>query len=304
MPGTVQFHHVNAGTNSSTLQVWARKLHELLLAAGWTLEYANADAIGTGSASSPAFDKAPAASTSGGVVVYKMPLNGQATPWFVRIEPQWAAGTGGSNSFINVQIGTGQSGGVLANPSTAVVLATASTSFANNGSELFVSAHPDAFCVCLTGTNANWLVSVGRRINLAGETLDDLVTSLIASANVTVSGPSGIVPEGSCVTRSAQSGELSAQRFVAFTSPGASATTCVQPNTLNLPAAASGFPLGPYLTSGGLQSLPRLWMMVADNDSVAGTDQMVRVDGQDRLYLVASSSTAMRWHGRLALARQ
>ena len=305
----MQFFRNNAGTNSSTLQVWARKLHDLLLLAGWTLEFANADAIGTGSAASPAFDKTPAVNTSGGVVIYKMPLNGQVTPWFVRLEPAWGGSAGAIGSYLSIRTGTGQSGGVLSNPGSAVVIANPSTSsvntYQNDNVELFVSAHPDAFLVCLTGnSNSSWLASVGRHIDLSGATQDDLGVSLIASNIVSATGPSGLTSEGSCVKRSAQFGEQSAQRFVAFTAPGTSVTSCAQPNTMNLPAAASGFPLGPYLTSGGLASPPRLWLIVADNDSVAGTDQLVMVDGAERQYLVAANSSAMRWHGRLAMARQ
>lgn len=304
MAGTVRFHRANAGANSSTLQVWARKLHDLLLLAGWTLEFANADAIGTGSAASPNFDKAPAINTSAGVVIYKMPLNGQVTPWFVRLEPRWGANVAGS--FLSAQTGTGQVAGALQNPGSAVAL-TGGASATNANAELYVSAHPDALLVCLTGaevTTSNWLMSVGRRIDDAGLTGDDLTTSLIGASAVTVTGPAGIDTLGSSISRSITRGESQAEKFLVWACPGASFSTYTQPLTTNRDGAETGLPLGPYLRSGGMGSPPRLWLIVADNDSVAGTEQLVFVDEADRRAIAAVSSSAMRTAGRLVFLQE
>lgn len=304
MPGLVRFHRANAGANSSTLQVWARKLHDLLLLAGWTLEFANADAIGTGSFANPNFDKAPAINTSAGVVIYKMPLNGQVTPWFVRLEPRW--GTGTANSFIGVQTATGHTGGVLQNPGTAVTLGTAagSTSVNDNG-ELFVIAHPDALLVCITGSSfVPWLMSVGRRVDDAGVTGDDVSITLVGGANVNMTGPAGIADTGSSVNRSITRGESQAEKFLVWACPGATATAYSQPLTTNRDGAETGLPLGPYLRSGGMGSPPRLWLIVADNDSVAGTEQLVFADGADRRAIAAASSSAMRTAGRLVFLQE
>ena len=303
MAGTVRFHRANAAPNSSLVSVWAKKLHELLLQAGWTLEFANADAIGTGSAASPNFDKAPAINNSAGVVIYKMPLNGQVTPWFVRLEPRW--GTGTVNSFLGVQVGTGQNAGALLVASAAVVLGTATSTPVNDNSELFVIAHPDAFCVCLTGGTAlGWLMSVGRRIDDAGVTGDDLSISFITAANITVTGPAGVDTVGSSVTRSVTRGESQPEKFLVLACPGTGPTNYTQPLTTNRDGAETGLPLGPFLRSGGLGSVPRLWYIVADNDSVAGNEQMMFIDGADRRSIAAASSSAMRTAGRLAFLQE
>lgn len=302
MPGLVRFHRANAGAGSSPVSVWAKKLHDLLLLAGWTLEFANTDAIGTGSAGSPNFDKAPAVNTSAGVVIYKMPLNGQVTPWFVRLEPKWASP--GLSGFLDVQTGTGQAAGVLQNPGSAVVFG-ASNSGVNTASELYVSAHPDALLVCLTGSASNsWLMSVGRRIDEAGETKDDVNVSLIAATGVTVAGPAGIDTLGSSVTRSITRGELQAEKFLVLACPGTSPTVYSQPLSTNRDGAETGLPLGPFLRSGGLASIPRLWYIVADNDSVAGNEQIMFIDGADRRSIAAASSSAMRTAGRLAFLQE
>lgn len=305
MSGLVRFHRANAGAGSSPVSVWAKKLHDLLLLAGWTLEFANADAIGTGSAGSPNFDKAPAINTSAGVVIYKMPLNGQVTPWYVRLEPTWGTPPGGIASFLGVQTGTGQAGGVLQNPAAAVAFGLATGSQGNNNSELYVIAHPDAFCVCLTGgTNYGWVVSVGRRIDDAGETTDDVSTSLITGGTITVTGPAGIDTLGSSVTRSITRGELQAEKFLVLACPGTSPTVYSQPLSTNRDGAETGLPLGPFLRSGGLASIPRLWYIVADNDSVAGNEQIMFIDGADRRSIAAASSSAMRTAGRLAFLQE
>ena len=303
MPGIVQFYRNNAGANSSTLQVWARKLHELLLAAGWTLEYANADAIGTGTAASPAFDKAPAANASGGVVIYKMPLNGQQTPWFVRIEPGWGANA--ASSFFGIQTGTGQAAGTLQSPGSAVSISSTTAGVTNPNAELYVSTHPDAFMVCITGSPfVNWVMSVGRRIDDAGVTGDEIAISLVTSASITVTGPVGFDTVGSSSTRSITRGESQAEKFLVWACPGTSTTNYTQPLTTNRDGAETGFPLGPYLRSGGLGLTPRLWLIVADNDSVAGLEQIVFMDGAERRAVAAASSNAMRTSGRLVFLQE
>lgn len=297
------FFRNSAGTDSSLLRVWARKLHENLLAAGWTLEWANADAIGTGSAGSPNWDKAPAVNTSAGQAIYKMPKGTFATAWFVRIEPRW----GGSAlaPTLDVQVGTGQSGGVLASPSTTVAVSQTISSVNNTIAETFVVAHEEAFCICLHGGNSagSFVLHVGRKRDLSGDVLDDITTAVMGGGGITVSGPAGINVSGSCVTRSAQNGDQAAARFVCFTSPGAGATSCVEPTTMNFPVSAEGFPLGPYLTSGGLGGPPRLWSIVATQDSVAGTDQLYVIDGLEREFVASASPNAIQWHGRNAFAR-
>src|SRR5690606_38531163 len=79
-------------------------------AAGWTLEYADSDAIG-GSVdpSTPAWDKTPATNTNAGIAVYRMPANGHTTQWFVRVRPGWG-GAANRPHMRGMQLGTSHDG--------------------------------------------------------------------------------------------------------------------------------------------------------------------------------------------------
>src|SRR5690606_17965770 len=108
---TVRYFAAAAGTGSSLLSVWMPKLQELLLDAGWTLEYADSDAIGSSlDPSTPAWDKTPATNTDAGVAVYRMPANDHATQWFVRLRPGWATTNVNRTYMRGVQLGTSHDG--------------------------------------------------------------------------------------------------------------------------------------------------------------------------------------------------
>ena len=89
---TVHYQHLSPSPDTTEIERVLPALHQVMIAAGWTLEYADADAIGTGTAEDPAWDKEPATNTDAGIVVYRMPEQGAFTRWYARIRPGWAGG--------------------------------------------------------------------------------------------------------------------------------------------------------------------------------------------------------------------
>lgn len=106
---TVQYAEIVAASGSADIDDVFPVLHSLLIAAGWTLEYADADAIGTGTAENPAWDKEYASASLAGRAVYRMPANGTLPRWYVRIEPGW--GTSSTRvAASRFALGTGHDG--------------------------------------------------------------------------------------------------------------------------------------------------------------------------------------------------
>src|SRR5690606_34209291 len=83
------YQYVPGGIDSFTPNAAAAALHDALVAAGWSVEYLDADAIGSGSEEAPAWDKNFSSSSSVGVAVYRMPVNGSLTRWYVKPEFGW-----------------------------------------------------------------------------------------------------------------------------------------------------------------------------------------------------------------------
>ncbi|MDP9763833.1 hypothetical protein [Deinococcus enclensis] len=286
----VQFSGANG--RASTVQNLYTQLHTLLLAAGWELVYADADAIGTGSAGTPAWDKTPVAGASAGIAVYRMPLvSGYPTRWCLQLNPRWATGAVAAQ-LLQVQIATAAtSGGVLTNPGTVQQITNGTATASNTAStEWYIIAYEHGLLIGLHATLSGWLYCAERRRRLDGTVLDDLnvyASSVNANgANVTLGGVT--YNNGLSQSRTATQGEITTQRWAVFAASDGSV-----PYTLNRMDGATGIPQGPINVSGGTSGVPRLFAFLPTNDVTLGVDSTLNVDGQDRAYLPASTSTVM-----------
>lgn len=286
----IQFNAANG--RNSTLQNMMTQLHQTLLAAGWEIVYADTDAIGTGSASTPAWSKTPAITTSAGTAVYRMPVvSGYPTRWCVSLNPRWASASGGITWGIYATWGTDStSGGVLTNPGNVQTFTTNSTSANNNSTEWYVIAYEHGFLLALHQATGGWLYCGERRRRMDGTLLDDLntygctkdaVAQQFASMGGVNSGYTGIA-----MSRTATAGEQGAQMWVVFAT-----STGGQPYTLNRMDGATGIPQGPINVSNGTSGVPRLFVLLPTNDSVVGVDNILAVDGSNRAYHVASAAS-------------
>lgn len=286
---TVQFNAA-LGRNS-TVQNMMTQLHTTLIAAGWEIVHANADAIGTGTASNPAWTKTPAVSASAGIVTYRMPLvSGYPTRWVAQIEAAWTTATAITWGVRVTWATDSSSGGVLTGAGTPH-LATAAVSSASTNqtsTEWYIIADEHNVLIALHAAGSGWLYSGGRRRRLDGTILDDLSTyatiALTGSpASISVGGVTGAV-QGIAMSRTATS-ESTAQRWVVFADSAGGV-----PYTLNRMDGATGIPQGPINVSGGTAGMPRLFAFLPSNDAVAGVDSSLYVDGATRAYHVTTTT--------------
>lgn len=295
------FHTRYPPPTAQTVQTLATQLHTNLLGAGWTIEYANADAIGTGSAATPAWTKTPATATSAGLVVYRMPAQASLNRWFVQIEFRWTTAT--------TQIGMGivSAQGVNAGTGVLTLPGTVFSVFNNNAvttPEYFIVAYEHGFLFASLNTNtaSPFVIGCERRRNLGGNVGDDFVGYFICiTAGLGMAATVG----GQSRTRSWANGEYVAAELMNLGSTGALSTT--SPNateTLNNPTGSVGYPLGFFTKSGGLGAGFRLVQLWAVPDVTVGATQNVEVDGTTRSYIIpANANTGITPGGaRLAIA--
>ncbi|WP_412027007.1 hypothetical protein [Deinococcus yunweiensis] len=268
----------------SSLTTLATRLHANLIAAGWEHVYSNADAIGTGTASSPAWTKAAAASTSAGVSVYRMPLSGLTNRWYVRVEWAWGS-AGGAQIYPKITTGTGwdAGGSVITGAGTAFA---ANDGHANNTTETFVVTNENGLMVFLnTGAGTGWFLGLERRRSIGNTVIDDVVTYAYASTGrlgFTGNGPRNVV-------RNWALGEYAEQPLVVLSAvTGATVTTGVSPSTLSSADGNVGYPCGFFSSSNGLGGILRLIQLWLNADNAAGAEQSVEIDGASRLYFAAA----------------
>ncbi|RJF74898.1 hypothetical protein D3875_02575 [Deinococcus cavernae] len=280
----------NANGQPSTVQNIYTTLHTVLILAGWELVYADADAIGTGTAANPAWSKAPTTGAAAGLVIYRMPaMSGFATRWCVEIKPMWA--TSATLQKVQFRLGTdATAGGVLSSPGSTIEAGSGNNSGGNNTSstEWYVAAYEHGLLVALPGAAGavGYLGAIERRRRLDDTILDDLTAFLCSSnaSGVAFGASSNGWSSGSTRTRLAQGGEIDAANWVVMKT-GANAV----PSTLNRMDGATGIPAGPFSVSGGMAGFPRLFMLVAPNDAPPNVDVTRFVDGSNHAYLPATS---------------
>lgn len=167
---TIQHDHQVAGVGSNTVLEVMPRMHTMFLAAGWTIEYADTDAIGAGSAATPAWDKTPAANAVAGVVVYRMPANGFTTQWYVRIEAFWSSSANGW--AWRLQAGAGHSAGTISNGITSNISVIAVNT--TDAFEWAASVSEDGFAYVPYGSSANSMYAVERARLPDGSVTDEL----------------------------------------------------------------------------------------------------------------------------------
>lgn len=290
---TIDFDMDAAGAGASTIEIMLPKLHSMLVSAGWTIVYADSDAIGTGSGSNPAWTKTEANSTDAGTVVYRMPANDQTTQWFVKFTARWGAAA--NRPYItHVQAGTAHDGsGNLSGGGPGITHSTpGNVNSAVMAHQIAVSE--DGLAIVWDGGNGPYLF-VERVRTADGTVTDDLLVVLralattgnVLRASYTAASGEDLVSDLVFLGRVQQSGTESALVTVA---------------TLVSEAGDSSVLVGPYLSRKAmLAAPPRLLNYIAGSDAAAGATVQQHVDGGAKVYQVGSIN---RGPGYLAVATE
>ena len=282
---TVNFDHAPAATDSSLLSKWMTSLHARLIAAGWTIEYADSDAIGGGSAGTPAWDKSAANNTDAGVAVYRMPANGGLTRWFVRLRPGWA-GNVVRPHMRGITIGNTHNGsGTVTGPGGEIVAGT--VAIATNSVEFMTAASEDGFLVFLNAGSNSVLAHV-ERIRLRSGVQDELLAINKYSTGdlYNVVSEASVTPNVPLLFLNPQRMNLSALNVASHS-----------------PYLDSNIELGPYTAFGDPLTLPpRLWRMVTPAAFPAGSTYELDIDGGLKMYRVADSTLVLS--GAIAVATE
>lgn len=282
---TIAYNRVTTGR---TLQQMGVDIDTVLKGAGWTLEYANADAITGGTAAIPGWGKTFASTVSGGIVVYKMPVTTLATRWLVEIELFWNITL---NIFVaRVRTATAVSvAGVLTNPGTQIGPSGTAT---NNTGECIVGASEHGFAIGQAlGLATGYALCVERKRNLAGVQIDDIVVHGL-STNTASNGL--FTATGGCVNRNLAGGENGSVDYllVRKTISGGGSYSASEPTSLAGAGALRGIAMGPLIASGGLGGMSGHLLFFPINDAPLGNDLTISVAGVDRLFGVAANTTA------------
>lgn len=287
---TIIYDADSPGTNASTIAVIGPKLHSMLLSAGWSIEYADADAIGGGSAGTPAWDKSYSSGALAGTVVYQMPANGHTTEWFVKFSLGWGtAADRVSPRFL--QCGTGHDGsGTLTGGGTGITSSAGTGSTASLGH--IISVSEDGFATWWDGSTATGALLMVERVRAADGTVTDDMLALLK-------------PNTNALYRRAYAalgGEdtLSDIIFLSRITDGS-----ISINTIASVVSADGSAsviVGPYLARQALLAAPpRLLNFIAVSDAAAGTTIQQEVDGGAKTYQVGASSMGV---GYVAIATE
>ncbi len=269
---TIRYFEEASGSGVFTVEAWMTKLHTELTAAGWTIEYADSDAIGAGSSSNPAWDKTPATNTNAGIVVYRMPANGHPTQWYVRLRPGWPSNNTGSVHMRGITVGTNHDGsGGLTGGGTEASITGGNSASSGNWWRLAVSE--DGFLV----VNANRCVLVERARLPDGTVTDEL---LVATAQ-TVSAFRHV---------SASVGEVSTDAPVTLAGESLGASSVNAPDALSRDASGVVV-IGPYWNRGyPLMGAPRLGVLASPASVTPSQDHDINVDGGPKTYRSAPAA--------------
>lgn len=274
---STQFFLYPKATNASTTpQMIARKLDELLVAAGWSRSFVNAAAIGTGTAGSPKFDSVAFASgVSFGIVQYLMPLSTLANRWVIEVEWKW----GSSNSQLAVTLRTataGDASGNLTGASAARGLSAGSWN--GTTTDVILVANEHEFWLA----NNSFRLGAGRARSMTGGVQDDLIVYGLGGTAASLSGFS--TTSGSHSIRRNWAGGESSDTFVDFNLTHTGSSTYAPATTVSTVTPNVSYPIGPRNLSGGRSAEPRLYMEMASGDAVYGAEQSFLVDGQTVVY--------------------
>lgn len=269
------------------IETLAVALHDALIAAGWTIIYADTDAIGTGSSGSPAWDKTPATITDAGRTIYEMTATTATSTRYVEILWRW--GNPVSEWCPQVDIGTGHdgSGNLTGNLGRRGLT---DLSGAIGGSDTWVTAHEDGFGVEVYDAQG-WQFAVDHAWNLDGTVRDDLLIYFRSYSATNASYWTGISDYNRCARGSVvgldTSGTLIPEHEALFLGAGGTSTTSLAPpNTMLAPDGTVGIPAGPYtMLAAGLVMLKSI-LAFGPSDNALGSTQAVTFDGTNRTYTI------------------
>lgn len=266
---TVRYYEAGA----ATLSAWMPKLQELLLDAGWTLEYADADAIGSGSPEAPAWDKTPATNTDAGIAVFRMPANGQPTRWYVRLRPGWNNAT--TQAYMRgARIGLSHDGsGEVTGAGDE--LAPNGANFATHTRPWAVAVSEDGFALILGDYDDTPLVIVERARSMSGQVLDDVIAhnkysgAFAGPRSCHVSALAGLINDSLPLGLAVHSFRSAGSTYPSLMSRDASSIAVI----------------GPYYPGGDpLFAPPRLAFLASPVDVLPGAVRMFNIDGGPKPY--------------------
>lgn len=289
---TIIYDADSPGTNASIIAVIGPKLHSMLLSAGWSIEYADSDAIGGGSAGSPAWDKTYSSGALAGTVVYRMPANGHTTRWFVKFSLGWGTAADRVTPRF-LQCGTGHDGsGTLTGGGTGITISAGTNGTASLGH--IISVSEDGFATWWDGNTTTSALLMVERVRAAdGTVTDDMLALAKPTAN-------------SLYRRAytAASGEdtLSDIIFLARIGDGSGIHSLSAVASVVSADGSASVIVGPYLARQALLAAPpRLLNFIAASDATAGTTIQQEVDGGAKTYQVSASSMTV---GYVAIATE
>lgn len=291
---TVAYHATAAATNASTVQAVATRLHDMLIDAGWTLEWADSDAIGGGSSSDPAWDKTYSSGALAGTVVYRMPANGHTTRWFVKFTLGW--GSAADRVAVRfAQCGTGHDGtGGITGGGSGITIAAGSGSTRDLGHLHSVSE--DGFAIWWDGNSTSAALLAIERLRLADGTVTDDMLIHAKTNNASSSFNRR--------TYSANTGEDTVSDAIVLgrINDSGTFTTITAVSSLATGDGTATAVVGPYMTRGDiLSSPPRHWCLIPFGDAAAGTTISVVVDGTEKPHQLSASSMST---GYVAIAME
>lgn len=272
---TVQYFEASAGTGSALISVWMPKLHDLLLAAGWSIEFADSDAIGGGSSGTPAWDKTATNNSDAGIAVYRMPANGHATQWYVRVRPGWAGATSRAN-MRGITVGTNHdgTGGVSGTEATP---GNATTATDNRAWQLATSEDGLIFT---NGSQSNSVFFCVERARLPDGTVTDDVTVMNTYSSLStqvLNASSGVVntQPPRLLGEVGNGGQIAIVNSVVTTSRDGATVVAI----------------GPYYCGAyPLFGLPRLFFFAAPGDAGNSETRIINVDSGEKEYVGQATS--------------
>lgn len=277
---TVRHTNVTAAAGSATLTAFMTKFHAEAILAGWSIEYADADAIGTGSAGTPAWDKTPATSTDGGIAVYQMPANGFTTEWFVRVRPGWALATLRPH-MRGLTIGTTHdgSGGVTGGASELVPAVGGNNT---DALQYQLSISEDGFALVIGGNDGRPVVIAERaRRSDTGVVTDDMIAfnSYTTPAHALIRAGVGLVHSSTPVA------------FTSFVAPASFGAGVSLANY-----DSSFVPIcGPFWVRGRPFFHGRHAFLLSVADSAINTNRGIFIDGGSKTYRTMGAAHVADW---------
>lgn len=278
---TIVYSRTAAASGSSDVDDIGVAIHDALIAAGWSIVYADSDAIGGGSSSDPAWDKTPATNVLAGTVVYQMPLNDHTTQWFLKFSLGWGTSTA-RVSMRDVTIGDTHdgSGGVSGGGTISVSATTAST----YGSEFGISASEDGLAFFCTVPQGPKLFI--ERLRAWDETVTDDVVAYAANQG------------GGFLHARAGVGVVTSQAPVVLAGMHASATmTHFGSGALLVNGDGDEIPIvGPFWPGANpFYGAPRLFFFGPAGDYNTDADYDRVVDGGARTYHSLATAASSYW---------